>query len=100
MEEKHKFLAILKKEKSPMLAKFSYKKKMFVLLIFLCSLVDNPLGKKEIAKFGYIPYMNIHNNKDFFGILATYLNLSLKFGDLELFCFNNLANFFNEKSFA
>jgi hypothetical protein len=87
-----------------MLAKFSYKKKMmilvFVLLIFLCSLVDNPLGKKEIAKFGYIPYMNIHNNKDFFGILATYLNLSLKFVDLELFCFNNLANFFNEKSFA
>jgi hypothetical protein len=73
---------------------------VFVLLIFLCSLVDNCLGEKKIAKFGYIPYMNIHNNKDFFRFLAIYLNLSLKFGDLELFCFNNLANFFHEKSFA
>jgi hypothetical protein len=66
---------------------------VLVLLIFLCSLVDNCLAKKILAKFGYIPYMNIHNNKDFFGSLATYLNLSLKFGYLELFCFNKLTNF-------
>jgi len=72
---------------------------VFVLLIFLCSLVDNRPRKKKIAKFGYIPYMNIHNNKDFFGFLATYLNLTLKFCDLELFCFDNLVNFFHEKSF-
>jgi hypothetical protein len=51
---------------------------VFVLLIFLCSLVDNRPGKKKIAKFGYIPYMNIHNNKDFFWILSYLLELIIK----------------------
>jgi len=72
-----------------------------LLRILWCSQSgDHP--ENNLAKFGYILDMKIEKqNPSIF--LATYRNLSLKSGDLELFSFENLSNlghFFHEKSFV